>query len=119
MGSLLAAGNTSGAMAFLFALAVTNGSQSMMSGTNMSENHGDKLTMAAWTLTALVVGGAVIVGYIVLPSFPRFWISAIEAFAGGAVLASLAGEIYPDAYEQAGPYITFATAVGFLGTFLL
>jgi hypothetical protein len=37
----------------------------------------------------------------------------------GAILASLAGEIYPDAYQEAGPYITLATAVGFLVTFLL
>ena len=27
--------------------------------------------------------------------------------------------VVPDAYEEAGPYITLATAVGFLGTFLL
>lgn len=119
MGSLLASGATSGALAFLFALVVTNGSQSMMSGTNMSENHSDGRTLVAWGFTALVVGGAVLLGYRVLPSFPRYWIFAIEAFAGGAILASLAGEIYPDAYEEAGPYITLATAVGFLGTFLL
>lgn len=39
--------------------------------------------------------------------------------AGGAILSSLAGEIYPDAYEDAGPSITLATAAGFLVTFLL
>jgi len=27
--------------------------------------------------------------------------------------------VVPDAYEEAGPYIMLATAVGFLGTFLL
>ena len=31
----------------------------------------------------------------------------------------LAAERYPDAYEEAGPYVTLGTAVGFLGTFLL
>ena len=119
MGSLLASGATSGALAFLFALVVTNGSQSMMSGTNMTETHGNGLTMVAWAVTAVVVGGAVLVGYLVLPSFPRSLIFAVEAFAGGAILASLAGEIYPDAYEEAGPKITLATSIGFLGTFLL
>ncbi|NHN59207.1 MULTISPECIES: ZIP family metal transporter [Halorussus] len=118
MGSLLV-GNVQGALAFLFALVVTNGSQSMMSGTNMKENRGEWLTMGAWTVTAIVVGGAVLLGYWFLPSLPNYWRGAIRAFAGGAILASLAGEIYPDAYDEAGPYITLATAVGFLGTFLL
>ncbi|GAB3670027.1 ZIP family metal transporter [Halopiger thermotolerans] len=118
MGSLLV-GNVQGAMAFLFALVVTNGSQSIISGTNMSEERGNRVTMGAWVVTALVVSAAVILGYRYLPSLPSYWESALRAFAGGAILASLAGEIYPDAYEQAGPYITLATAVGFLGTFLL
>ncbi|QLH83954.1 hypothetical protein [Halosimplex pelagicum] len=118
MGSLLA-GNVSGALALLFGLAVTNGSQSMMSGTNMSENHGERRVMAVWVATAAVVSGSVIAGYRLLPPLPNYWIAAVRAFAAGAILASLAGEIYPDAYEEAGPYITLATAVGFLGTFLL
>lgn len=118
MGSVLV-GNVSGAMAFLFALAVTNGSQSMMSGMNMSDNHGDWKTFAAWAVTGVVVGGTVMLGYWIIPTLPNFWLGAIRSFAGGAILASLAGEIYPDAYEEAGPYITLATAVGFLGTFLL
>lgn len=118
MGSLLV-DNVQGALAFLFALVVTNGSQSMMSGTNMKENRGKWLTMGAWIVTAIVVGAAVLVGYRFLPPLPNYWVGAVRAFAGGAILASLAGEIYPDAYEEAGPYITLATAVGFLGTFLL
>lgn len=119
MGSLLGGGGVSGALAFLFALVVTNGSQSMMAGTNMSENHGEWLTMGAWAVTGVVVGAAVLIGYQFLPPLPEYWIAAIEAFAASAILASLAGEIYPDAYEEAGPYITLATSVGFLGTFLL
>ena len=118
MGSLLA-GQVHGALAFLFALVVTNGSQSMLSGYNMKNNRGVKKTFAAWVVTALVVGAAVMVGYWSLPPLPNFWLGAVRAFAGGAILASLAGEIYPDAYQEAGPYITLATAVGFLGTFLL
>ncbi|MBX0286841.1 ZIP family metal transporter [Haloarcula salinisoli] len=118
MGSLLV-GTAPGPLPFLFALVVTNGSQSMMSGTNMTENRGEWQTMGAWVVTALVVGAAVLLGYWLLPPLPDYWIGAVRSFAGGAVLASLAAEIYPDAYAEAGPYITLATAVGFLGTFLL
>ena len=118
MGALLV-GNVQGALAFLFALVMTNGSQSMMSSDNMAENHGRWLTLGAWIGTGVVVGAAVMLGYWFIPSLPRYWLGVVRAFAGGAILASLAGEIYPDAYESAGPYITLATAVGFLGTFLL
>ncbi|MFB6140516.1 MAG: hypothetical protein ABEJ26_08790 [Halosimplex sp.] len=118
MGSLLTSG-VHGALALLFGLAVTNASQSMMSGTNMSETHGNWKTMVGWAVTAVVVSAFVIVGYRYLPPLPDYWIAAIRAFAAGAILSGLAGEIYPDAYEDAGPVITFATAVGFLGTFLL
>ncbi|WP_435179265.1 ZIP family metal transporter [Halorussus sp. AFM4] len=118
MGSLLT-GQVHGALAFLFALVVTNGSQSMMSGHNMKQNHGKLVTLAAWVATGVLVGASVMAGYWFLPPLPKFWLGAVRAFAGGAILSSLAGEIYPDAYEQAGPYITLATAVGFLGTFLL
>ena len=118
MGSLLT-GSVHGALGILFALVMTNGSQSMMSATNMKENRGAAQTMGAWFLTGAVVGGAVLLGYWVLPTVANYWVYAIRAFAGGAILASLAGEIYPDAYDEAGPIITFATAVGFLVTFLL
>ncbi|NEU56561.1 ZIP family metal transporter [Halorussus sp. MSC15.2] len=118
MGSLLV-GNVHGALAFLFALVVTNGSQSMMSGTNMKQNHSRVVTLGAWVVTGFVVGGAVLLGYWFIPPLPNYWLGAVRAFAAGAILSSLAGEIYPDAYEQAGPYVTLATAVGFLGTFLL
>lgn len=118
MGSLLT-GQVHGALAFLFALVVTNGSQSMMSGANMKKNHSRWVTLGAWAATGVVVGASVIAGYRFLPSLSKFWLGALRAFAGGAILASLAGEIYPDAYEEAGPYITLATAVGFLVTFLL
>lgn len=67
----------------------------------------------------MIVGGAVVLGYRALPSIADYWVEAIRAFASGAILASLAGEIYPDAYEEAGPIITLMTGAGFLVTFLL
>jgi ZIP family zinc transporter len=118
MGSLLT-GSVHGGLAILFALVMTNGSQSMMSATNMKEQRGTRQTIAAWFVTGFVVSGAVLLGYWVLPSVPNTWVEAIRSFAAGAILASLAGEIYPDAYDEAGPVITLMTAIGFLVTFLL
>jgi len=118
MGALLGIGGH-GAVAFLFALVVTNSSQSMMSADNMTENHTRIVTLLAWTATGIVVGASVMLGFWFIPSLSDFWLAAVRAFAGGAILASLAGEIFPDAYADAGPWITLATAVGFLGSFLL
>jgi zinc transporter, ZIP family len=40
-------------------------------------------------------------------------------FAGGAVLASLADTLMPEAYREGGPRVALATALGFLVSFLL
>jgi ZIP family zinc transporter len=46
-------------------------------------------------------------------------VAGARAFAGGAVLAGISIEILPDAYEEGGPLIALATAVGFVLTFVL
>jgi len=42
-----------------------------------------------------------------------------RAFASGAALASVADTVMLDAYRQGGPLVAFATAAGFLLTFLI
>jgi ZIP family zinc transporter len=41
------------------------------------------------------------------------------AFAGGAVLASLADTLMPEAFEHGRPFNAFATAAGFFLSFVL
>jgi zinc transporter, ZIP family len=41
------------------------------------------------------------------------------SFAGGAVLASLADTLMPDAYREGGAWVAFATAAGFVLSFLI
>ena len=41
------------------------------------------------------------------------------SFAGGAVLASLADTLMPDAYQEGDPLVAFATAAGFLLSFMI
>ena len=43
----------------------------------------------------------------------------VLAFAAGAVLASLADTVMPDAYRQGDSMVAFATAAGFLLTILI
>lgn len=40
-------------------------------------------------------------------------------FAAGAVLASLADTLMPEAFGEGGPPVAYATALGFLASFLI
>ena len=46
-------------------------------------------------------------------------LSVLLAFAGGAVLASLADTLMPDAYREGGALVAFATAAGFFLSFMM
>ena len=46
-------------------------------------------------------------------------VSVPLAFAAGAVLASLADTLMPEAYEQGGPAVALSTTAGFLLAFVL
>ena len=65
--------------------------------------------------SALVIGG-VIGAYWRLPD--RL-VAVALAFAGGAVLASLADTLMPDAYREGGKLVAFATAAGFFVSFVI
>jgi zinc transporter, ZIP family len=41
------------------------------------------------------------------------------AFAGGAVIASLADTLMPEAYRDGGPMVALATVAGFLLSYVL
>jgi zinc transporter, ZIP family len=80
-------------------------------------------------LTALLVGlaasSALVIGA-VAGAFRRppqrliaIALAFASAFAAGAVLASLADTVMPDAYRQGGFLVAFATAASFLLTFLI
>jgi ZIP family zinc transporter len=43
----------------------------------------------------------------------------LSAFAAGAVLASLADSVMPEAYAEGGPLVAFATSAGFLVAYAL
>ena len=50
---------------------------------------------------------------------PRPLVAVALAFASGAVLASLADTLMPDAYREGGGLADFATAAGFLVSFMI
>ncbi len=75
--------------------------------------------LALWTGTAVLLGGAALAGNLVLADAPEEVLAPIRAFAGGAVIASLATEIFPKAFRRDHHMAGVATALGFLAALAL
>ncbi|HEX7255765.1 MAG TPA: hypothetical protein VF236_07540 [Gaiellaceae bacterium] len=109
---------TQGSIALLAAIFFSNLAESLGGAAEMREGGDTPLrAIVLWTATAVllalaVVGGRVLGGAGEAQGF-------LLAFAGGAVLASLADTLMPEAYREGGPYVAFATVAGFLLSFLL
>jgi zinc transporter, ZIP family len=70
-------------------------------------------------LTAVLLTASVVFGRAVFAHFPEESLAFPLAFAGGAVLASLADTLMPEAFEHGRPLNSMATAAGFLLPFIL
>jgi ZIP family zinc transporter len=70
-------------------------------------------------VAALLLTIAVVVGYGALNGVDETALGFALAFAGGAVLASLADTLMPEAFERGRPASALATALGFLISFVL
>jgi ZIP family zinc transporter len=66
-----------------------------------------------WTAIALVCALASAAGYVLLGDLSRFWLSSVQAFAGGAILMMLANSMIPEAYEHGGKLAGVFTVLGF------
>src|ERR687894_3317715 len=75
--------------------------------------------IGVWTVTAVILAAAVVVGNAVLSGASEKSLSVLLSFAGGAVLASLADTLMPAAYREGGKSVAFATATGFFVSFVI
>jgi len=75
--------------------------------------------IAVWTACAVLLTLAVLVGRAVGGRLDDALLSVALGYAGGAVIASLADTLMPEAFEQGRPYIAFATAAGFFVSYVL
>ena len=71
------------------------------------------------TAAAVLLTASVVVGNVLFAGVSNTLLAGVRAFAGGAVVASLATEVMPEAYGEGGVYVGVATALGFLPTFTL
>ena len=59
------------------------------------------------------------VGYALLSGLPAAWQALILALAAGRILAMLADTMFPEAFENGGPWVALAATGGFAAAFLL
>jgi ZIP family zinc transporter len=71
-----------------------------------------------WGVVTLACTAAA-AGYALLSGLAPDWISAMLALAAGGILATLADMMMPEAFQNGGPFVAIATAVGFASAVLL
>ena len=75
--------------------------------------------VALWAGTAALLSLAAIAGNLLLEGVGEGWLAVIRCFAAGAVVASLATEVFPKAYKQDRHVAGIATAIGVILAFVL
>ena len=104
----------------LVAIFASNLPEAIVGAQKMREaGLGARQVLLIWLATALLLAVAVVVGYATLDGVPDRTLSWPLGFAGGAVLASLADTLMPEAYRAGGPWVAWATAMGFLLSFVV
>ena len=114
------AGITAGSLALLFAIFASNFPEAMVGAIAMrAADRSPRFAIGIWSAAALLLTIAVVVGYAALNGVDETALGFALAFAGGAVLASLADTLMPEAFERGRPASALATALGFVISFVL
>lgn len=109
-----------GALALLVAIFLSNLPEALGGAVGMrQQGRSRSFAIGVWSVTAVVLAVAVVLGNVAVSSAGEGALAVLLSFAGGAVLASLADTLMPDAYREGGKWVAFATAAGFLLSFLI
>jgi zinc transporter, ZIP family len=112
--------STGGTLTLLVAIFLSNLPESLGGAVGMrQQGRSRRFAIGVWSATALILAVAVVLGNVALSGAGEGALAVLLSFAGGAVLASLADTLMPDAYREGGKWVAFATAAGFLVSFLI
>ncbi len=79
----------------------------------MAENgRSNRSVFGLWVATAALLSVAALVGNLLLSGVPEAALALIRSFAAGAVIASLATEVFPKAFKDDSYLAGVATAIG-------
>ncbi|RKF22559.1 zinc transporter [Altericroceibacterium spongiae] len=70
--------------------------------------------LGIWALTALILSAAALIGFLSMENAGERTLAAIRCVAAGAVVASLATEVFPQAYREDRHLAGIATALGLI-----
>jgi zinc transporter, ZIP family len=104
----------------LVAIFFSNLPESLVGAVAMrEEGRSARQVMGVWLLCALLLTVAVVAGRALAGPLSDDVLAIALGFAGGAVLASLADTLMPEAFEHGRPLNAFATAAGFFLSYVL
>ncbi len=113
-------GEGTGGVALLAAIFASNLPEAVVGSASMKEQgRSDVFVLGTWCAAAMLLVAAVVVGAGPMAVATPETVSLPLAFAAGAVLASLADTVVPEAYEQGGPLVALSTTAGFILSYLL
>lgn len=72
-----------------------------------------------WAATAILLSVCALLGNFLLEGAPKETLAYIRCFAGGAVVGSLALEVFPKAFKEDDYWAGIATAIGLVLAFIL
>lgn len=117
LGTTLALGT--GSLSLLVAIIVSNFPEGLVSAEELRQGgRTNRLILLLWVAVAVFLIPFVPVGAALTEVSPLV-LAAIQSFAAGAVLGLIADSMLPQAYDEGGPWVPFATAAGFLLSFML
>ncbi len=107
-------------LTLLVAIFFSNLPESLVGAVAMRESgRSRRAVITTWAICALLLAAAVVLGRLVAGELSAAALAVALSFAGGAVLASLADTLMPEAFEHGRPLNAFATAGGFFLSFIL
>ena len=107
-------------LTLLVAIFFSNLPESLVGAVAMrEEGRSTRAVLGLWVACALLLALAVVAGRALAGPLSDPVLSIALGFAGGAVLASLADTLMPEAFEHGRPFNAFATAAGFFVSFVL
>lgn len=113
-------GEGTGGLALLAAIFVSNFPEALVGASSMrSQGRSRGSVVLLWSACAVLLVIAVVLGGGPFSNSDPETISLPLAFAAGAVIASLADTLMPEAYEHGGPAVALSTAAGFVLSFAL
>lgn len=115
LGVALISGNALQVAALAGSILLSNLPEAAGGAKQMKDSgNSNKKTLLIWIGAAIILSAAAIAGNVLLRDVPKSTLSLVDCFAAGAVIASLATEVFPDAFKKGNHWAGISTAIGLI-----